>query len=1796
MGETIRIEIPVSVNDNTDPGLSNITNKMNTLATAAQKVNRILSSGFKTRGIEQTAERVERTLGREHSIEVSADDNATPVLSRVEDAAERVGGISADIEIGANDNATAEISGAEDAAVTLDGASADVELGADDNATGVVNSVGDSLSVLNGNEAVVELTADDNATMQIMDVEDALAALNGEVAVASVEADDTATQIIRSAEDAVATFDGTSGTAELGADDNASPIIDDVMDKASAWDGSVFTATMSIVDAATAPMGTVLNAAKNPIAQGATFLGVSAGLADTVNTYKGFESMMSQVQAISGATGKEFDDLTAKAQEMGATTKFTATEAAQAFNYMAMAGWKPEQMTAGISGIMSLAAASGEDLASTSDIVTDALTAFGLKARDAGHFSDVLAKASASSNTNVGMLGESFKYVAPVAGAMKYSVEDTSLALGLMANSSIKGSMAGTALKTSLANMAAPTNSMAEAMDKYGISLTDGSGNMKTLKGVMDNLRSSLGGLSETEQTAAASTIFGKEAMSGMLAIINASEQDYNDLSNAIGNSKDAAQDMADTMLDNLAGSMTLMQSAVEGVQNSFGQRLTPYVRGFVDSITDAMPAVTVALNDFMDTVDKKAAHMKTVIGTMTASDEWQNADMFGKMDIAWDTLIGQPFADWISGDGKHLISSGLGTLFSSASAILPGGKKAGLSSVLSSMLIAKGATGLLGNAKNIATTLQPIGNAIKSIGLAAQTAPSVGAFISDLGAMVPTAAKFGLAAAAVTAAVVGIGVAVDNYNQKALNSNLEEHFGNIKLSAQEVQDIASGILDQKYLANVEVALNEVKNADKLREDAQKALESNDVLEFKSRVGIKLTTEEQEDYASNIETFVKSKIEELESRTFAAHIHVQTYLGGTEEGQTLAQNIEKWATADYVELDGLSSQLSQKVSEALKDGIIDADEEGAISALQEKMNSITARWKESEAQAKWDWINQEYGSLNAADLESGSFTDLLGAMRDQRQSAKESVQADVEQWYSELNSMESAGRITTAQNKQYHEMTGWYVKGQEGNELSKSLQLGSNTLNSAYAEKIQSNRQSLAENTQYTINTAQSQLEQLLQLEHPEEGNVSALTSALMYGFNEFGNGKVAGVGPVIDKDQNALSTMYESMKPDVTQMQGLIDDYREAGKAVPQSLMDSFNDAIEVGAAAGDTSATWQNYANQIWKNGSDELKASLTDPSNPMYETVRSQLPPELAEAIDRAAAETTTDDVTLEGLKASVDGDVDIDKDAWTSKLNEALGDLGETQEVTADHVKIKVDQGDCLWEIGNALGIDWQTIAEQNGIESPYIIHPDQELTISMDTLTAEVDGDKAQAAIEQAMSALDAEGAEMSVTAEGVKVDLADVEVDSDTAAAQIEAALGMESGTLAANGIEVQAGASVTIPSELVTVDTSGMQSATEQAADETETEPIEQEASANVNVTNTTTDTSGMQAQAEEDAQGAVGDVPVEGSANVTFSGTTTDTSGVVEQVTTDLESALTDVPANGHATVTITDPTIVTAGIAEKATADIESTVSDVPANGHASITLDQSNNAAEIYSLATADVVSAFSATIPTDGHVDVTLDQTNNAAAIYSECAGQVQSTFSQGFTASADVAVTLNWHITNPSASISTSSSGSSVSATIAGHASGGEVGLNGAELSWVGEEGLEYIIPTVPARRQRGIELWESAGRTLGVLGSDGQISAHANGGIVGKEVSNTTPYFDTDSSSQDSEKTEKETVPTNVVSDKSGVVVQVNLSPQFNISDTNDSDVIRLIKAHIKELADDLGSEIATMLSEAYENTPVTT
>jgi TP901 family phage tail tape measure protein len=343
-----------------------------------------------------------------------------------------------------------------------------------------------------------------------------------------------------------------------------------------------------------------LNTVGSGLAKGVTLPLLGVGTA-AVKVASSFDSAMSEVKAISGATGTQFTQLRDKAIEMGAKTKFSATESAEAFKYMAMAGWDTKDMLNSISGVMNLAAASGEDLGTVSDIVTDAMTAFGLAAdgttkvlkngynvevSNAEHFSDVLAEASSRSNTNVSLMGATFKYVAPIAGAMGYSIEDTAVAIGLMANAGIKGEQAGTALRSTITRLVKPTKESGTAMDALGISVTNSDGSMKSLDDVLRQVRSSMSGLTEDQKASYAAMLAGQEGMSGLLAIVNASDEDYQKLSESIQNCTGASQEMADTMQDNLGGAVTLLKSALESAGITIGERLTPYIRELAEWIT----------------------------------------------------------------------------------------------------------------------------------------------------------------------------------------------------------------------------------------------------------------------------------------------------------------------------------------------------------------------------------------------------------------------------------------------------------------------------------------------------------------------------------------------------------------------------------------------------------------------------------------------------------------------------------------------------------------------------------------------------------------------------------------------------------------------------------------------------------------------------------------------------------------------------------------------------------------------------------------------------------------------------------------------------------------------------------------------------------------------------------------------------------------------------------------------------------------------------------------------------------
>lgn len=385
---------------------------------------------------------------------------------------------------------------------------------------------------------------------------------------------------------------------------------------------------------------------------------IVAGFTAAIKTTADFDAEMSKVQAISGATASDMETLTAKAREMGETTKFSATESGQAFEYMAMAGWKTEDMLGGIEGIMNLAAASGEELGTTSDIVTDALTALGMQANEAGHFADILAAASSNANTNVAMMGESFKYAAAPAGTLGYTAEDVAIALGLMANSGIKADMAGTSLRNMFNRMAKPTKESAEAMERLGLTLYDDEGKMYSFRQIMDQMRDSFKninvsvedydaaldqldalladgsltqkqyedeleelnlrtfGAEEAEKARAAAMLGGTRAMSGLLAIANATTEDYEKLTKAVDVSSQAfakledgsvvplnealasgqeiieqyngqAEAMAATMQDNLNGQMTILKSQLQELAISMGNLLMPMIRDIVGKIQE---------------------------------------------------------------------------------------------------------------------------------------------------------------------------------------------------------------------------------------------------------------------------------------------------------------------------------------------------------------------------------------------------------------------------------------------------------------------------------------------------------------------------------------------------------------------------------------------------------------------------------------------------------------------------------------------------------------------------------------------------------------------------------------------------------------------------------------------------------------------------------------------------------------------------------------------------------------------------------------------------------------------------------------------------------------------------------------------------------------------------------------------------------------------------------------------------------------------------------------------------------
>ncbi|KOC33901.1 phage tail tape measure protein [Clostridium botulinum] len=340
-----------------------------------------------------------------------------------------------------------------------------------------------------------------------------------------------------------------------------------------------------------------------------------------VDTYSTYDDQMRKVQAVSGATGKQFMELRAKAEDLGAKTRFSATEAGQGMENLARAGWKTGEIMQGVGPVLSFATANAIDLGQAAGIVSNGLSQFGLKAKDTTMFTDVLSATAASANTDISLLGETFKYCGPVAGSLGYKLQDVAVAIGLMANKGIVGSQAGTTLRSAFTKLANPTGASAKAMKKLGIALTDSTGKVKPFTTLMQELRGKFSKLTDAQKAQMASTIFGQEAMSGMLAVVNSSDEEFNKMTKAIGNCDGQTKKMADTMDGGLGGAIAGVKSAFEGLLIKLGgMQEGILVDGFrkLAEILQNLPAkiqnVSNKINSFKNFLKNNETTIKAVI------------------------------------------------------------------------------------------------------------------------------------------------------------------------------------------------------------------------------------------------------------------------------------------------------------------------------------------------------------------------------------------------------------------------------------------------------------------------------------------------------------------------------------------------------------------------------------------------------------------------------------------------------------------------------------------------------------------------------------------------------------------------------------------------------------------------------------------------------------------------------------------------------------------------------------------------------------------------------------------------------------------------------------------------------------------------------------------------------------------------------------------------------------------------------------------------------------------------------
>lgn len=1549
----------------------------------------------------------------------------------------------------------------------------------------------------------------------------------------------------------------------LEAKDQITPTVKQAITYVKSLTSKAWKVTLKAVDLVTSPVRRVFGLLKSPLVAAGVTISAGAGIADTIQTYADFEAAMSEVKAISGATSEEFAQLTEKANQMGAVTKFTASESAEAFKYMAQAGWDAKEMMDGIEGLMALAAASGEDLGTTSDIVTDALTAFGMAAKDSGRFADVMAKAASATNTDVAKMGDTFKYVAPVAGALGYSIEDTAVAIGLMANSGIKASQAGTSLRSLLTNLTHPVGQAADAIDELKISITNADGSVKPLSQTLQELREKFRALSESERAQYAAMLAGQEGMSGLLAIVNASDQDFADLTEQINNSSGAAQEMADIMMDNLSGKFELFTGALDSMKMSLGEKFKPYLIEALDWLTNKVPDVENALLTAMNSFDRFVEKTKSKIDEFTSTDEWKNADLFGKISIAWDELVAEPFSDWWNGSGKvkvagvardigvgigTAISTGimalmgidvssvvdegssigrqfaegfaegmngvsiagaLGTLLmgslSSAGKILPGGEAPDITSLMSAVALAKVAGPIFSLGSGVFKAGKGIyksatGGVLKSIIGSASVADE----LAGVGTMTGTGlvgglAKIGANLGGASIASTGTGLALAGA-------------GAVAGGAVGGATLISGGMD---------AFDAYKSYKSGNEEAAKAQGTSAGLKIGGvAAGAAIGTA----ILPGIGTLIGAGIGGL-AGWFAGDKVKEDY----EEAAAAAENLEQ--KSKYA-LEGAKFD-SQELKEAFDDTNVSAEQFGAMmqeatsNKIRDSFGDIKLSMKEIQEAAEQIVFADQAEALNkfsaAAETADNSLTTLQSSFQTMdKLNWKASLgmtldEGDISEYISAVDAMIESSK-QYLEDKHYEATAAIDLLIEPGNETDMTT-----GLNQMYSD-MQSKIESLGSDLKAKVNVALE--DGVITLD--EQAEITNLQNQIADITNQISQAET-------EASFQSLKIKYSGASLDADSFASLVSEIQ----ANVQDAASQYDEALQVSL----TNLNLQLQNGAISQEQFDEQLQALTEG----YQ------------------AKITDLSVRVESFE------LQSIADSFGSELDGILPDL----------------EGSVAERLGTAMhnamanGIDaTQWSMEGEGLQSAIEALDLDGLEATTQSAVAEMMGQVARSLPEQMTSALEGTSVDMS---EGVNnmlnssIENVDLSPTSETLVNQLNKSLGEVD--MSESGAGLQTGIQNSLTSSIENVDLTDAGVLMNQKLGEAMSSVDMSESDTGIQDGLQSSLTASLENIDLTEVGGMMNQKLGEAMASVDMSESG---AGLQEGIQNSLIAALEGIDLSESAQIINTS--IVTA-LSSTEGIDMSSFTSALQSSITSSIEgLDYSG----VTTAVGTGISNAITATMGTiQGAID----------SLYSNVASAINTAFSAGFSTTTTVTITANYRLANPSATISFSGGGSgtaTVNGSISSHANGGFA--YGPELTWWGEDGPEVIIPLGSKRRQRGLELWAQAGEMLGV-------GKHADGGFIGSSGSSDKNIWEnTESLSEPISESDSGTsdVSTVIESERNSDTKEVNLSvtvnPQFVIHSTSqrEDDILQIIKMHMKELADDLGGELADRLGEVFSNMPV--